>query len=121
MGYVSEVAIALTENHYNQLFEAAKNVKDFDNTWLVSFLSNPKRKETIDETYVLITNDWVKWHSSNPEISFIEHFLNNHRHAFIRIGEDYNDNEINIMVDDDEGEDEMFYELIDLKREIYWI
>lgn len=118
MGYRSEVAIALTENHYNQLFEAAKNVKDFDNTWLVSFLSNPKRKETIDETYMLITDDWIKWYSSYPEISFIENFLNNHRHAFIRIGEDDNDSEMDIMVDDDEGEDDMFYELIYLRREV---
>lgn len=118
MGYRSEVAIALTENHYNQLFEAAKNVKDFDNTWLVSFLSNPKRKETMDETYILITDDWIKWYSACPEISFIEKFLNNHRHAFLRIGEDDNDNEMDIMVDDDEGEDDMFYELIYLRREV---
>lgn len=121
MGYRSDVAIVLTQKHYNLLFEAANNadLPKISKDWLIEFLSDTKKQNVGRKTYVLITEEWITWDSYvYPEIGFIEDFLRTHKHAFIRIGESDDDVESEFKIEDNEGRDENFYDLICVTRSI---
>lgn len=118
MGYRSEIAIVLWKPHYDQLVEKAKAVIDFDNSWLMSFLNDAKEKETPDETYVLLYDDWIEWYDYYSGVKFIMDFLSTHRHTFIEIGESDGDITCDIKTSDGEGDDEEFKEIISFERKI---
>ncbi len=90
MGYRSEVALELKKEK-NDLFQAlyaAKFPKDTD--FLYEFV------EREDEDGTLYRWSGVKWYKGYQEVSFIETFkdsLESEDFAFVRIGEESDDNE----------------------------
>ena len=90
MGYRSDVALELTKEK-NDLFRALYAAKfPEDLSWLYDNI----QQESEDGT--LYCWDSVKWYDSFPEVGFIESFIDSldyEDYAFIRIGEESDDNE----------------------------
>lgn len=90
MGYRSQVALELAKEE-NDLFQAlyAANFPED-----LSSLYDNVEKESEDGT--LYCWDSIKWYDSYPEVSFIKSFINNlnyEDYAFVRLGEESDDNE----------------------------
>ena len=90
MGYRSNVALELTKEK-NDLFRALYAVKFPED---LAFLYECVESENEDGTLYHWTD--IKWYDSFQEVSFIESFLDTihcEDYAFIRIGEETDDNE----------------------------
>lgn len=90
MGYRSDVALELSKEK-SDLFQALYAAKfPEDVSWLYNNVENENEYGTL---YI-----WTgtKWYDSFPEVSFIQHFIDNIDHgdyAFVRVGEESDDNE----------------------------
>lgn len=118
MGYRSDVAIVLWKPDFDELVEKAKECNFPDFGWLQSMFDTAQTMTTPDEQYVMIYQDWVKWYSDYPEVRFIENFIANKRHSFIRLGEDHEDIVFDVRSTDDRGTDEEFDCFLYIRREI---
>ena len=90
MGYRSDVALELTKEK-NDLFRALYAVKFPED---IAFLYDCVESENEDGTLYHWTD--IKWYDSFAEVSFIETFINSldyEDYAFIRLGEESDDNE----------------------------
>lgn len=90
MGYRSDVALELSKEK-NDLFQALYAAKFPED---VSWLYNNVENEHEDGTLYVWNS--IKWYDSFPEVSFIENFMNHldyEDYAFIRIGEEMDDND----------------------------
>jgi hypothetical protein len=90
MGYRSDVALELTKEK-NDLFRALYAAKFPED---IAFLYEHVENENEDGT--LYFWSCLKWYDSFPEVSFIQSFLdtiNYEDYAFIRIGEEEDDNQ----------------------------
>ena len=90
MGYRSDVALELTKEK-NDLFRALYAVKFPED---IAFLYDYVESENEDGTLYHWSD--LKWYDSYAEVSFIETFINSldyEDYAFIRIGEESDDND----------------------------
>lgn len=89
MGYRSQVSIVLFEEDYNKLIEEAKPLlKQYPYCVLHR---EPKHFELHGEKFICLYWPAVKWYRGVDDIDFVERFLRDHEHSFIRIGERYDD------------------------------
>ncbi|MBQ6519124.1 MAG: hypothetical protein IJI14_10410 [Anaerolineaceae bacterium] len=101
MGYRSEVAVVLYESDYKKLLKLAEPLKGKAH---LDFLENEPKSCTVDgKTYVLLHEDGIKWNSMYAAVNLVEDFIVDKPHAFVRIGENVDDVEV----------DYRFYEDID--------
>ena len=108
MGYRSDVSLEL-KKEANDIFQALY-AQEFPED--IEFLSSNIEKET-DEATLYCWSD-VKWYDTYPEVSFIGNFiseLDENDYRFVRIGEEYEDNETG-------GYSEEFN--LNIHRSIYW-
>ena len=115
MGYRSDIYVVLTKFDYDDLVQKAKEVKNFDNKYLLSILTNKVQERN---GYVLFSASWVKWYDFDNTIKFIDGFLDGHRHVFVRFGEDYCDIECEVTAEDEKGSDDELYDVLRIKRQI---
>lgn len=90
MGYRSDVGIALYTKDFNTMIKRAKALKDKSTYELIEYADKyiaDARKVTI-----LYFSD-IKWYREFKDVSWIENFIKKVPAAFIRIGEDLEDNE----------------------------
>lgn len=105
MGYRSEVAVAIKVNDYEKFMKGNSDIKELLS--LADITSN--------EEIVILHWDWIKWYPEYSDIQKFNNILdiiadNEHPYAFIRIGEDYDDNDY-IVFEGEENEylDEYIY------------
>ena len=111
MGYYSTVAIALDKSDYNRLARRAKENENVKGTFVEEMILYAESVKTPDETYMILSRDFVKWYHEFDHVKFIMDFITPIRHSFLRIGED-NFIEEDIKVEDDRGEDDEFYDIL---------
>ena len=113
MGYRSEVSITIKNEDFMGMLPMAKAFGQelFDEVRdLLSFAQSIRQTDE----YTIIYFDWVKWYEDYPDVQFVEWFIGEIPHHFIRVGEDYDDTEIR----GDVGEDYDMYSLANITREI---
>lgn len=105
MGYRSEVAVAIKVNDYEKFMKGNSDIKELLS--LADITSN--------EEIVILHWDWIKWYPEYSDIQKFNNILdiiadNEHPYTFIRIGEDYDDNDY-IIFEGEENEylDEYIY------------
>lgn len=97
MGYRSDVGIAMYTKDYNTMMRRAKALKNQD---IYNFIdSADKYMSKEDAKITILTWDCVKWYSTFKEVSWIGNFIEKIPSAFIRVGEDLEDNEEQIFED----------------------
>ena len=90
MGYYSEIGIALYTKDYKTMVKRAKALKKQDTYKLINYAD----KYIADEgkvTILYFAN--IKWYSNFEDVRWIETFIQKVDAAFVRTGEDTNDNE----------------------------
>lgn len=102
MGYRSQVSIVLLEEDYNKLLDEAKPLLERYPYCVLH--REPKHFERYGEKFICLRWDAVKWYNGADDIDFVEHFLEDHEHSFIRIGEYYDDIEWNVREISHDGE-----------------
>lgn len=90
MGYRSEVSIVLLEEDYNKLLDEAKPLLEQD-PYCVLHREPVRRFKWGSENYIHLYWGAVKWYQGMDDIDFVERFLRDHEHSYIRIGEDSED------------------------------
>ncbi len=121
MAIYSSIKIALSGQGFKDLLkdrtEAFKGTERliFDDKFL---RHTTELKDNDNDSYFIISNDCIVWDTASPEVKFMDGFLRNHRHSFIRIGEEAGDIITDIMSDDKDGCDEMFEGILDVRSEI---
>lgn len=90
MGYRSQVSIVLLEEDYNKLLDEAKPLLEQD-PYCILHRKPVKCFEWSGLKCVHLFFGVVKWCKGMDDIDFVERFLSDHEHSFIRIGEDYSD------------------------------
>ena len=114
MGYRSEVAVVLYESDYKKLLKLAAPLKGKGN---LNFLENEPKSCTVDgKTYVLLHENGIKWNSMYAAVNLVEDFIVDKPHAFVRIGENVDDVEVDYRFYEDI--DYIFSELISPCRSI---
>lgn len=118
MGYRSEVAVVLYESDYKKLLKLADPLKGKGN---LNFLEKEPKSCTVDgKTYVLLHEDGIKWNSMYAAVNLVEDFIVDKPHAFVRIGQDADDVEVDYRFEEKENNDidYVFSELIFPHRSI---
>jgi hypothetical protein len=125
MGYRSTVAIAMFTKDYEAMIKQAEQIED--DKLKENVLSLLDKKSGPDNfynngKYTVLQYDSIKWYDEGygayDEIIWIKNNMPN-PHAFIRIGEELDDNEIEYKELDDNGEEHNeFGELIMLDRNV---
>ena len=100
MGYRSEVAVVLYKEDYQKLMEDAQPLKEKDELCFLE--QEPKYCEIDGKEYAFLYGDWIKWYDIFYEVELVMNFLKQVPHAFIRMGEDNDD----VEIDYDYGEDD---------------
>ncbi len=109
MGYRSIVAIAMFTKDYEAIMKQAEQIEN--NGLKENVLSLLDKKTGPDDfyndgKYTILQYDWIKWYDGGygayDEIVWIKDHMPN-PHAFVRVGEDLNDNEVEYMLRDDNG------------------
>lgn len=90
MGYRSKVSIVLLEEDYNKLLDEAKPLLE-RNPYCILHYKPVKYFEWSGLKCVHLFFGAVKWYKGMDDIDFVERFLSDHEHSFIRIGEDPED------------------------------
>ena len=122
MGYESKVAIVLQKEDYDELNE--KFIKKFGERKcendLPSFFDKIGEFTTPDNTYVCMFSYYTKWYESYDDVALIMDYLGDHRHTYLRIGENIDDGDVvwEPIVDDDRGCDGEFEEFLRWTTEI---
>ena len=89
MGYRSDVALVLYKQDYLNLMSAAQQLKDRDELCLLE--NEPSFCEVDNKEYVAVKAEFIKWNDRFAETKLVEDFIKNVPHAFIRIGQEYED------------------------------
>ena len=93
MGYCSDVGFALPLKKAFELSNKAEQEGYYN------LFKNPDETENIqfcDETWIVYRWNYIKWYDSFPEVDLIESYMTDENpFCFIRLGEDYQDNELN--------------------------
>lgn len=107
MGYMSNVGITLYKKDYEDMKAAAKK---FGDKYIQDFIGSFKIYETGDKNVIQLGMNYVKWYKELDEIKFVQNFLKDKPHRFLRVGELMGDIEDNINVEDIEEACEMWVE-----------
>lgn len=110
MGYHSEVAIVMTDEHYGEFMELADKIEDVRLRRDVHNLLKCANTIKAPDDYTVIHWDWIKWYNDiYPEVTWIENNLIA-PYGKVRIGEESNDIETDyVTINDVTGEED--YEL----------
>lgn len=99
MGYRSDVAIALAKEAVQKLKIALTNADEDKSKAARRLLAHPDKHLCDSDTGAELWS-WqaVKWYADYPDVSFIENFIANtagyDNYRFVRIGEDWDDAEV---------------------------
>ena len=99
MGYRSDVALALSKEAVRKLNMAIANADNEKSKAASQLLANPdKHLCDMDTGAELWSWKELKWCADYPDVAFIENFMDNiaedDNYRFIRIGEDWDDAEL---------------------------
>lgn len=99
MGYRSDVALTLTKEAVQKLNMAIANADNEKSKAASQLLANPdKHLCDADTGAELWSWNAGKWYADYPDVAFIENFIANiagdDNYRFIRIGEDWDDDEL---------------------------
>jgi len=110
MGYRSEVAIVMTNKHYDEFMELADKIEDARLKEDVHNLLECANTIKAPDDYTVMHWDWIKWYNDiYPDITWIENNLIA-PYGKVRIGEENNDIETDyVTINDLTGEED--YEL----------
>ena len=92
MGYVSNVGIALYKEDYEKMKSAAAKT---NNENILRFVNSFTEHVSQESDIVQLEMSWEKWYNELPDVKFVEDFLEDIPHKFIRIGEELEDMEEN--------------------------
>ena len=91
MGYRSEVGIALYTKDYKAMLKRAKELKRNKEPYTLIKYANKYGADNGKITILYFSD--VKWYTDFKDVSWIENFIQKVDSAFVRTGEDMNDNE----------------------------
>lgn len=93
MGYVSDVGIALHKEDYEKMKSAAVKT---DNENIIKFVNSFTEHAGKEPDVIQLEMSWEKWYRNDlVEVDFVENFLEDIPHRFLRIGEELEDLEEN--------------------------
>lgn len=101
MGYYSEVAIAMKKTDYKRMIEEIEE-KFGNDDYFPEFVTSAAENapECLDEEFMFLHWDSVKWYEDYKEIEFIMKFIRQlEAYEFVRFGEGSDDNEMEICTD----------------------
>lgn len=91
MGYRSEVAIVMTNKHYDEFMELADKIEDAELKKNVHYLLDCAEIIKVFNEYTVLHWDWIKWYDSTyPEVAWVENNLIA-PYGKVRIGEGFGD------------------------------
>lgn len=91
MGYRSEVAIVMTDEHYDEFMELADKIEDAELKKNVHDLLDCAEIKKVFNEYTVLYWDWIKWYDSTyPEVAWVENNLIA-PYGKVRIGEESGD------------------------------
>ena len=110
MGYRSEVAIVMTNKHYDEFMELANKIEDAELKENVHDLLENADTIKAPDDYTVMYWSWVKWYDGiYPEVTWIENNLIA-PYGKVRIGEESGDIETDyVAINNETGEED--YEL----------
>ncbi len=110
MGYRSEVAIAMSNKHYDEFMELADKIEDVELKKNVHDLLEEADTTRVPDDYTVMHWQWVKWYNDiYPEVTWIENNLIA-PYGKVRIGEESGDIETDYQaINSETGEED--YEL----------
>lgn len=110
MGYRSEVAIVMTDEHYDEFMELAGKIEDIKLKDEVHDLLEDADTTKVSDDYTVMHWHWVKWYNDiYPEVTWVENNLIA-PYGKVRIGEESGDIETDFKAINAET-DEEDYEL----------
>ena len=110
MGYRSEVAIVMTNKHYDEFMELTDKIENTELKKNVHDLLDCAKTIKVFNEYTVLYWEWIKWYNDiYPEVAWVENNLIA-PYGKVRIGEESNDIETDyVTINDVTGEED--YEL----------